>query len=94
MEIEQLEADLQKGDFVIYIAENFPWKDLVTREFSGRERVKIVSDPAVLKLYRTYEFSNRFIVFDENRQYGSIWNYVREGLMTAEEAIDSLVDIG
>ena len=32
-------------------------------------------------LYYTYEFSDKFIVIDESKQYGSLHNYVKAGII-------------
>ncbi len=94
MEIELLEEMLQKGYIVVNIAESFPWKDLAISLYGNRDRVRIISDSELLKLYWTYEFSDRFIVLDDNNRYGSVWNYVREGILSAEEALESLIVTG
>lgn len=39
------------------------------------------------KLYLTYEFSDRFAVFSDSMQYGTIFNYVDTGILTEEEAV-------
>ena len=40
----------------------------------------------LLKLYHTYEFSDRFQVITENSCYGGLDNYVKTGILTPEEA--------
>ena len=38
-----------------------------------------------LSLYYTYEFSDRFRVIERSRQYGGLFNYVDNGLLTEAE---------
>lgn len=42
-------------------------------------------------LYFTYEFSDRFVVFSDNRQYGTIFNYADTGIVTEEEAVKAIL---
>ncbi len=44
-----------------------------------------------LDLYRLYEFSDRITVISDTDQYGGIMNYVKNGVMTLEEAVASLL---
>lgn len=43
------------------------------------------------KQYLTYEFSDRFSVFSDNMQYGTIFNYVHTGILTEEEAVRAVL---
>lgn len=45
----------------------------------------------VYKLYLTYEFSNEFTVFSDCKQYGTIFNYINTGIMTAEEVVKAIL---
>ena len=94
MEIEQLEEDLKNGCVVVNIADSFPWKEIAKQIYEAKDNVRIISNPDLIKLYRTYEFSDRFIVLDDSCQYGSVWNYVSEGTLSVEEALESLIGIG
>ena len=40
----------------------------------------------LLKLYHTYEFSDRFQVIAGNDRFGGLDNYVKTGILTREEA--------
>ncbi len=42
-------------------------------------------------LYHTYEFSNKFSISSEDSNFGKIWNYVKTGLLTPEEALAALL---
>lgn len=43
------------------------------------------------KLYLTYEFSDRFIVFADSTQYGTLFHYIETGILTEEEAIGAML---
>ncbi len=44
-------------------------------------------EKCLLKLYYLYEFSNRFVVINENKQFGNVWSYVNADLITFEDAV-------
>ena len=50
------------------------------------------SGAAIQKLYYTYEFSNKFSISSEDNNFGTIWNYVKTGILTSEEALSALLD--
>ena len=45
----------------------------------------------VLNLYRLYDFSDKVTVITESEQYGSLFNYVKTGLLTVQEMVDALL---
>lgn len=45
----------------------------------------------VIGLYGLYEFSDKVSVISESTQYGSLYNYVKIGLLTKEEMVDALL---
>lgn len=89
---DRIQESLKSGKILIYIDKDFYLKDKVCKALDNRQEYLLIEDPEVMNLYRMYEFSDEIIVFSESSQYGSIWNYVRRGLLTAEEAIDALLD--
>lgn len=42
-------------------------------------------------LYRMYEFSNRFRVISDDGMYGDIFEFVNNGLLTYEEALEAIL---
>ena len=50
------------------------------------------SREAIQKLYYTYEFSNKFSILSVSDNFGTIWNYVKTGVLTLEEALSALLD--
>lgn len=42
-------------------------------------------------LYHTYEFADNFILLEENSTFATIFNYVRTGILTPEEAWQALL---
>jgi hypothetical protein len=45
----------------------------------------------LLKLYNTYEFSDRVCVLSDSVQYGTLQNYVDTGMLTETEALKTLL---
>lgn len=75
-------------------------KALLLTDIQGRERasnrVCIISTQEmeyVLKIYRMYEFSDRFVLFWQEEPYcGSLINYVKNGLLTEEECLRAMLE--
>ena len=44
----------------------------------------------LLRMYRMYEFSDRFRVVSRDSRFGSIWNYVDAGILTEQEALEAI----
>lgn len=42
-------------------------------------------------LYMTYEFSDRFSIFPDGRQYGTIFKYSDAGILTEQEAVMAIL---
>ncbi len=89
--IDRIQENLKSEKTLIYIDKDFYLKDKVCKALNNKQDYQLIEDPEVMNLYRMYEFSDKIIVFSEDSQYGSIWNYVRKGFLTAEEAIDALL---
>ena len=64
------------------------------RDLNNIDYICIDKDSRMLlhQLYYTYEFSDKFMMFSWNCNYGTIWNYVKTGLLSTEEAISVLLD--
>ena len=48
----------------------------------------------LLQLYLTYEFSDKFRIISMDGNYGTLWNYVKTGILTHEEAVEALLKRG
>ena len=46
---------------------------------------------AVLDIYRMYDFSDKVLVVSDSNQYGSLFNYVKTGILTKQEMVDALL---
>ncbi len=57
-----------------------------------RHQVDEESAASLKRLYHTYEFSNKFRMLSASDNFGTIWNYVETGVLTAEEALAALLD--
>lgn len=88
---EKLTKELNEYSLVIYVDDEFRWKDLVYEKYGNREKVLLSSDMREFEMYRMYEFSDRFIALSESAQYGGVWNYVRNGILTPDEALELLI---
>lgn len=64
-------------------------EDLTENGFSRRITTEQMDE--VLKIYRLYDFSNKIAVISEEVQYGSLFNYVKNGILTAEEMVDAIL---
>lgn len=89
--VDRLQDMLQRYDVVVYVDDGFQWKELSLSKVKDRPEICVVTDSDYLKLYRMYEFSDKFIVLSESEQYGSIWNYVRLGMISAEDALEQVL---
>ena len=61
---------------------------------SQYDKAKLITydeEQELLDLYHMYEFSDKFLVLENSHQYGSVFHYVDEGLISFEEAIKSLI---
>ena len=45
----------------------------------------------VLEINRMYDFSDKIAVISDSAQYGSLFNYVKTGIMTKEEMVETLL---
>ena len=45
----------------------------------------------VLKLYRLYDFSDKVSLVAESSQYGTMFNYVRNEILSIEEMVDAIL---
>ncbi len=43
----------------------------------------------ILKLYRLYDFSDRLFVISETSQYGNLFNYEENGVLSPEELVEA-----
>ncbi len=50
---------------------------------------KTMSD--IMSIYRMYDFSDKISVISEPDQYGSLFNYVKTGILTEKEMVDALL---
>ena len=45
----------------------------------------------ILETYNMYDFSDKVIVVSNSNQYGCLFNYVKTGILTKQEMVDSLL---
>ena len=58
------------------------------------ENVQVITrdeEREILDLYYMYEFSDKFLALENSSQYGSVFDYVEEGIISFDEAIRSLI---
>lgn len=88
----KMQEILNTGCIVVYVDPDFCWKDLVYKSLDGNSAFVLISDSEEIELYRMYEFSDRFIALIESDEYGSIWNYVKRGVISAEDALSCILN--
>lgn len=72
---------------VVISTENYPVKP-------GNHIYLTVSEKemrAFLDLYRLYESSDKLVLLTDSRNYGTLWNYVNNGIMSAEEVLEAIL---
>ncbi len=60
----------------------------------GRHMVRHVSEyemKTIMDIFRTYEASDKFVLLSESNTYGGLWNYVKSGVLSREEALRALL---
>lgn len=68
------------------------WHSLeVLTEHGFSRRITAKQMDEVLEIYRLYDFSDKVAVISEGVQYGSLFSYVRNGILTAEEMVDAIL---
>jgi len=91
--VDRLSNDLKMYKKVILVTRRFPYKDKAQDLLRDKPEIKVYVDDEdeskLLDLYNMYEFSDKFVVWNLCDQYGSIWNYVDNGILTLQEAVDS-----
>lgn len=45
----------------------------------------------ILDMYRLYEFSDRLVLFSQEENFGGLLNFVDTGILTMDEAVESLL---
>lgn len=45
----------------------------------------------ILEIYHMYDFSDKVSVVSEPDQYGNLFNYVKNGILTKQEMVDALL---
>lgn len=68
------------------------WHHIESFTGSGYARyIRAEQMEKVLEIYRMYDFSDKISVFSQSLQYGSLCNYVKNGLLTSEEMVDAVL---
>lgn len=69
-------------------------KNAVNSDLAGTNCTQIEGkDSEILRhLYHTYEFSNKFTMLSADSNFGTIWNYVKTGILTSKEVLSALLD--
>ena len=57
----------------------------------GVARVSKLEMEEILEMYRTYDFSDQLLVVSNSSINGSMYNYVKTGILTKQEMIDALL---
>jgi hypothetical protein len=91
--------DCEKRDYLDLLVREVNSRNLANVEvwhgfdgISDNDKVKKKSYEQIceiLKLYRLYEFSDRLFVISEDPQYGNLFNYVENGVLSPEELVEA-----
>ena len=68
------------------------WQSI--EEKPNSEHAKYVSKEDidnVINIYRMYDFSDKVFVVSDTDQYGSMFNYVKNGIVSKQEMVDALL---
>ena len=60
-------------------------------DFAFLKLITEIQMKELLDLYYLYDFSDRVTVVAESGQYGSLFNYIRNGILTPEEMLDAIL---
>ena len=90
MRVKKLQQLIDENRYVVYIDDSFEWKKQALEYCIGCSAVAVITDEYVYNLHNMYDYSGRFVVRAENSQYGSIWNYVINGMMSVQEALECI----
>lgn len=93
----KIENDLNSYDLILLVESDEPSSvggmmgRLLNAQAFRQSKKKILVLPAekytdLISLYHTYEFSDRFRVVGRSSQYGGLFNYIDNGLLTEAEA--------
>lgn len=68
------------------------WHSLDSEKKSGHVRyISRYEMEEILDMYRLYDFSDKFTVISESSQFGSLFNYLKTGVLTKEEMAEALL---
>ena len=89
--IQNLQKELASFDSIVFVL----CDEVEIERFFPVHMNKISLDEetytTLRQLYLTYEFSDKFRMISMDGNYGTIWNYVKTGLLTPEEAVEALL---
>ena len=96
---EKIKNDLNTYDLILLVASEDQSSvggmmgKLLNSQAFRKSGKKILVLPAekymdLVSLYHTYEFSDRFKIIGRSSQYGGLFNYVDNGLLTEQEVFE------
>ncbi len=83
----RVNADLRCKPLILATEDTAPCYD-------ERYEIKLIDDEvcrSLAEIYHMYDCSDCFIVLEENDRYGGLGNMVRTGVMTKDEAFESVL---
>lgn len=60
-------------------------------KYSNVQEISAKQEKELLDLYHMYEFSDKFLVLEDSKQFGSMLNYVEGGLISFDEELKALI---
>ena len=95
--VQVLEKILHEyGSIILFPVENVMYKQLKNSVVCNEASKKVLilpleSNDEFISLFHTYEFSDRISVLERSSQYGTLFNYVKTGILTEQEMVDALL---
>ena len=80
--IKRIKSDL---NLEVWCCNNGAKIDNACKSLSRKEIDEIIS------VHRIYDFSDKIIFISDSTQYGTLFNYVKTGILTEQEMVDALL---
>lgn len=82
----------EKGRVLLLETQDAHVNDTLLEDKAVSSIFAVCLDKATIDLYHTYDFSDKVISLENSPCYGSLFNYVKTGIMTEEEMLDALLN--
>lgn len=103
IDIKEIESIICKneGKIIILDSQNIHFEEkILSHEAFGKtnganiylaNNCAKVDSSTIIQMYYLYEFSNKIKLITESKQFPSLFNYVKTGILTIDEMIDAIL---